>query len=162
MKRADGIAHSYAPVSERSEAGQVAIGSRRTALAGTNRFEGFDGLGVHAFDPYLSEMGLEAFGGNSVSLVRPWFDVATCPRQEPVECVIKFEFFAGFNMLFWIPKAFHAVGCFQPQCLGLVGRLGASSVALAVGLELVMVKTSTFVDHLRLRSGGTSTLHLRM
>jgi hypothetical protein len=66
-------------------------------------------------------MSLEAFGGNSVSLVRSWFDVATCPGQEPIKRVIKFEFFAGFNMVFRIPKVFHAAGCFQPQCLSLVG-----------------------------------------
>src|SRR2546428_7153536 len=89
METADGVAHSCAPVSERSETSKVTVDSRRTALAGTDGFETFHGLSVHAFDSYRSEMSDQTFGRNPVSLVCSWFDVAICPRQEPVKRAIK-------------------------------------------------------------------------
>src|SRR2546428_7359090 len=44
VETADGVAHSLAPVSERSETSKVTADSRRTALTGTNGFETFHGL----------------------------------------------------------------------------------------------------------------------
>jgi len=121
MELADGVAHPRAPVSERPKTSQVTVDSRRTALAGTDRFESFDGLRIHAFDPCRSEMSDEAFGGNSVSPVRSCFDVATCLGQEPVKGNVKSELFSGPIGSFQVSEAFHVLGCFPPQRLSFIG-----------------------------------------
>jgi hypothetical protein len=121
MESADGVAHSHAPVSEGSEAGEVTIHPRRGAFAGPNRFETFHGLGIHAFNSGRSEMGDQAFGGNSVSLVRSRFDVVARPREKPVKGNIEFKCFAVFKGLFRVREARDASFRFQPQCLGFIG-----------------------------------------
>jgi hypothetical protein len=120
MKLANPVAHPDAPVSERSEASKVTVDSRSTALASTNRFEAFDGLRIHAFNPCRSEMSDESFGGNSVSLVRSWFDVATCPGQKPVKGNVESKFFSWSIEFFRVTEAFHSLGSFQPECLGFI------------------------------------------
>jgi hypothetical protein len=121
MELADGVAHPRAPVSERSKTSKITVDSRRTALAGTNRFETFDSLRIHAFNPCRSEMSDEAFGRNSVSLVRSCFDVATCPGQKPAKRNVKSELFSRSPGFFRVSEASHVLGCFPPQRLGFIG-----------------------------------------
>jgi len=114
MELADGVAHPRAPVSERPETSKITVNSGRTALAGTDRFESFDSLRIHVFNPCRSEMSDEAFSGNAVSLVRSWFDVVTCPGQESVKGNVKSQFFSRSIGSFRISEEFYALGCFQP------------------------------------------------
>jgi len=62
MELGNGKPHSHAPISEGAQTGEVTIDACGTALAGTNRFECFHHLSVHALDSNVAKVGDEPFG----------------------------------------------------------------------------------------------------